>query len=221
MLAGRSARGWSGLGAAMKLLKLVAFAAAGLCLAASPAAAATLILDGTTLTGANGVIVNGTDYDVTFVEGTCSTLFDGCDSASDFAFTNATDAMAAAQALLGQVLLDTGQGQFDSDYTLTFGCAANSDNACFIVIPYSIFDFAYAANTATTDTTFLAGNPVIDTNLAPQLVYARFTPAAAVPEPGSWALMLIGFVGLGVAVRRRGRAGRGTGGAWRNPAVAG
>ena len=205
----------------MKLLKLAAFTAAGLCLAASPAAAATLILDGTTLTGANGVIVNGTDYDVTFVEGTCSTLFDGCDSASDFAFTNATDAMAAAQALLGQVLQDTGLGQFGSDYTLTFGCAANSDNACFIVIPYSIFDFAYAANTATTDTTFLAGNPVIDTNLAPQLVYARFTPAAAVPEPGSWALMLIGFVGLGVAVRRRGRAGRGTGGAWRNPAVAG
>ncbi len=33
-----------------------------------------------------------------------------------------------------------------------------------------------------------------------------FAPTAAVPEPGTWALMLIGFGGMGVAMRRRRKA---------------
>ena len=44
----------------------------------------------------------------------------------------------------------------------------------------------------------------------PPLDYANFTisPVVAVPEPGLWTLMLLGFGGLGVALRsaRRGRA---------------
>jgi hypothetical protein len=32
---------------------------------------------------------------------------------------------------------------------------------------------------------------------------ATFTPAAAVPEPGTWAMMLIGFGGIGYSMRRR------------------
>jgi hypothetical protein len=33
-------------------------------------------------------------------------------------------------------------------------------------------------------------------------------PAAAAPEPATWAIMLIGFAGLGYAGYRRGRAAR-------------
>jgi hypothetical protein len=40
--------------------------------------------------------------------------------------------------------------------------------------------------------------------LANTNVYARFTPsAAAVPEPMTWAMMLLGFGGIGMAMRRR------------------
>ena len=40
---------------------------------------------------------------VLFTDGSCVTLFDGCDAPADFAFTLQLDAEAAAQALLDQV----------------------------------------------------------------------------------------------------------------------
>jgi hypothetical protein len=46
----------------------------------SAASAATLIVDSNgILTGATGVNVGGTLYDVEFVDGSCIALFDGCD----------------------------------------------------------------------------------------------------------------------------------------------
>lgn len=33
-----------------------------------------------------------------------------------------------------------------------------------------------------------------------------FAPTAAVPEPGTWAMMLVGFAGIGLSMRRRRRA---------------
>ena len=49
--------------------------------------AATLIVNGNgILTGATGVNLNGTLYDVEFVDGTCEALFNGCDSFEDFTF---------------------------------------------------------------------------------------------------------------------------------------
>ena len=69
---------------------------------AGPAAAATLLVNGSgQLTGAAGVNVNGTLYDVTFVEGTCFDLFTGCDALADFTFITAADALAASEALFG------------------------------------------------------------------------------------------------------------------------
>jgi hypothetical protein len=32
------------------------------------------------------------------------------------------------------------------------------------------------------------------------------TPTSGVPEPATWAMMLIGFAGVGAALRRRARA---------------
>ena len=44
------------------------------------------IVVGGQLVGATNVDVGGTFYDVTFVEGSCNTLFNGCDP-SEFTFT--------------------------------------------------------------------------------------------------------------------------------------
>src|SRR6476646_4971763 len=65
--------------------------------------ATTQIVSGGKLTGATSVDVNGTLYDVEFLDGSCITVFGGCDSVSDLAFNTDGDASAAAQALLDQV----------------------------------------------------------------------------------------------------------------------
>jgi len=185
-------------------LTLAAIAAA---LLAAPAIAATQIIDGSGhLTGATGVTVGGATYSVEFVDGTCAALFSGCDSASDFTFQTGADADAAALALLAQVLT----GAFDTDYTLTSGCSANSSELCLIVIPYELrlgdFDARLALNDnslADPGTAGLSSSPTtFDTATNPAFVFARFTPTA-VPEPSTWAMMLLGFGGIGLAIRRR------------------
>jgi len=85
----------------------------------------TLLIDGGgQLTGASGVDVGGTLYDVTFVDGTCIDVFNGC-SQSDFFFHNNASAFSAAQALLDQVFLNSGLGNFDSIPSLTLGCESS------------------------------------------------------------------------------------------------
>ena len=67
----------------------------------SSADAATLLVSGSgILTGATGVNVEGTLYDVEFVDGTCAALFDGCDSVNDFTFSTEADALVASQRCL-------------------------------------------------------------------------------------------------------------------------
>jgi len=85
--------------------------------------AATLDLgSGGELLGAFNVDVGGTLYDVTFEDGTCPAVFDNCDSLADFAFTNQTDALLAANALMDQVIHKTPDGPIDLIPSLTNGC---------------------------------------------------------------------------------------------------
>jgi hypothetical protein len=79
------------------------------------------VADNGQLMGASGVEVLGNFYDVEFIDGTCADLYDGCDANTDFTFTNHLTAQAASWALLDQVLLDVGMGQFDSVPELTNG----------------------------------------------------------------------------------------------------
>ena len=178
---------------------------------ASPAAAAVLQVNGSNqLTGATGVTVGGATYDVSFVDGTCAGLFNGCDNAAqDFAFTTQADAQAAALALLTQVLIDSGLGQFDTDYALTLGCATNINSTCAVLIPFATngvsASVAQALNTPAQDTNVIDAAPALnfDTGTAPQYVFTRFSLAAqAVPEPGTWAMMLLGFGAIGWGMRR-------------------
>ena len=175
-------------------------AAMAIGLSSAPSFAATLNVDGSgQLTGASGVNVGGTLYDVTFVDGTCTALFDGCDDVSDFTFTTRSDALAASQALLDFVFI----GDFDSVPNATFGVAVPLGAAW---TPYgfdsSMFTFAYAINSASTDS-FGSGQNDVDFNTgsSDQDVFADWT-VATVPIPAGGMLLLSALGGI-AALRRR------------------
>ncbi len=103
-------------------------------LIASSAHAADLIVDNGSLLGASGVDVDGTLYNVTFVDASCVELFDGCDEPGDFVFMDEAAATMASEALLAQVLIDGPLGQFDSQPVLSAGCEQVA--SCGILTPY-------------------------------------------------------------------------------------
>ena len=173
---------------------------------ASAASAANLIVAGGELTGATGVDVAGTLYDVSFVEGTCPQVFEGCNEDFDFAFVRFADATIAAQALLDQVFVDGPLGNFDTDPTLTFGCEPSSFG-CSAWIPVSPDPAIVAAENhagfgdlVPSFLLYPAGH-ADNTSDRPPAVWARFEPSA-VPEPASIALLLIGGFALAIVCGR-------------------
>ncbi len=87
---------------------------------------------------ATGVSVNGALYDVSFQDGTCISLFGGCDEPSDFFIPDIATGEAANAALLEQVFIDTQAGQFDTIPGLTNGCGgATNDFVCNVHSPIS------------------------------------------------------------------------------------
>jgi len=169
--------------------------------------AATLNVVGGRFLGAAGVLVDGSLYDVEFVDGTCITIFSGCDSSSDFDFTTEAAGLAAATALADQVFLDGPEGDFDTLPGLTAGCGA--ETVCEVYIPYVTYD----GNTllaARMENRAPPGSDRLHTNLllaastqdmsSDSATYAVFT---AVPEPSTGLLVATGLVGLAA---RRSRA---------------
>jgi hypothetical protein len=180
--------------------------AAVLVLMAGGAQAATLNVIGGQLLGASDVLVDGSLYNVEFLDGTCIALYSGCDSDSDFTFQTQAAVVLASQALLDQVFLD-GANLFDTDPNLTNGCFFS--DYCLVHTPSSLeFGAVFAASV-------LNGNPSAgvvdgftggylaqanDFSASPGDVYAVWSP---VPEPSTALLFGLGLTGLAAKGRRR------------------
>lgn len=196
--------------------------AASLLLLSSVASAALInVAPNGLLTGAQGVQVAGSLYDVSFLDGTCIELFTGCDGAEDFLFNTPLTALQASIALSEQVFLDDALlGAFDSVPGLTNGCGAD-EFLCNILTPYTVgpsgvVDAQYFANLIdqSSDSLGTAGE-MRDSTLAPlpnradRDVWAVWKTAApiAVSEPGTLALFAAGLLALW-STRRKSVAAR-------------
>lgn len=161
--------------------------------------AATLLVNGSgQLTGATGVDVGGLLYDVSFAQ--CTVSGGSFTAACTPYFHTATDAAAAAQALLDELFIDGPDGQFDSNPQATLYCTTST--ICMMAVPYtSAIDSEAAFNSATTDNVSYApwvyngSEFIVPLNVA---VFSR-----TVPEPATWAMMLLGFAAIGASARRR------------------
>lgn len=196
---------------------LAAVGAAAMWLVSSAAQSATLTLDNGSLIGAEGLEVGGARYSVRFVDGTCVSLFDGCDDVSDFAFATQSAAVAAAEALLSEVFVDNPLGDFNAVAALTAGCT--SSILCNAIIPYARATGTTSAHVIFTRNFSDAPNlsaqsvdsPLVTTVAATSFAagdrtFAVFTPAiSTVPLPGGAVLLLTAVSGFALrrGVRRR------------------
>lgn len=171
-----------------------------------------LLLDGNgKLTGAKNLLVEGRSFDVSFVDGTCASVFSGCDSPSDFQFQDAFMASAATQALFGQVLT----GIYDSDPTRTAGCSFGL--LCMLTTPFDatadndVLLWVLARNgedIRVADAIEFSGNArrsLLNFTNEIAYVWAVWSPAdrSTVPEPASLGLVLGGLAALAACARRR------------------
>ena len=161
------------------------------------------------LVGATNVAVSGVNYSVQFQDGTCALLFNDCDAYADFPFQTGDGALAASQALLTGVLVDTAQGLFGSNPALTNGCS--DAQLCQVFTPYpptpeGFRSFAIALNydalSQLSDATqvLVTNRPFGDTTGIAGYTYAVWSlaPASEVPEPSTvWmvgaALVLLAY----------------------------
>ena len=167
--------------------------------------AATLVVSGGQLMGATGVDVDGIEYDVSFEDGSCNDLFDGCTS---FAFTTASEAGSATVALLSQVLI----GIYDVSPELVNGIS----NA-FSGTVHTPFQ-THTGGTIVVTGAAVNANTVIDVGLLqdvaagfdlstdPMKTYALWTPAE-VPLPAAAWLFMSAIAGL-AGVKRISRSRR-------------
>lgn len=164
------------------------------------------------LLGATGVKVGSTFYDVEFVDGTCTGLFSGCDEPGDFIFNTEDGALAAAEALLDQVFINS--DRYGLVPRLTNGCEFIPQ--CTVIIPYAVAAIsplraavAAAANRENLIADFTTTNQfsgTINTIQSADVTYAVFTSVQPVPVPAAVWLFMSGLLGLVYKGRKAGQA---------------
>jgi len=179
------------------------------CLSASANALTLNVVDGQ-LVGASNVDVGGDLYDVLFTDGSCITLFSGCDSNSDFLFTTEAAALAVATALDQQVFVDGAQGDFDTVPGLTSDCGYSV--VCEVYVPYmtngTTVQVTRVENRAPPGPDEVEGGRLLltvstDLSQESENYAATYAVLTAVPEPSTGLLVAIGLAGLGARQRRR------------------
>jgi hypothetical protein len=111
---------------------------------------ATLTAEGQ-VTGAIGVDVDGQLLNVSFVDGTCAELFDGCDESTDFFFSSGLAADAASRALAQHVLPTLTPKDIN-------GCGPHAVEPCFVQTPWDPSVFASVAIIRSPDDSAFIGN---------------------------------------------------------------
>lgn len=199
----------------MSLIKYarIGLASVLLSIGLSGQAAVVHVVEGGQLVGATGIDIGGTLYDVSFEDGTFADLYSGV--APPF-HSNPGDASAFATALLGSVFQDLGTQAtaFDSDPSLTHGCAGS--DPCTAYIPWAPFLGQLAVTTANNhiDPALDAeGNAfaalAFDSSQSTGVTWAVFSvsqPVATVPEPSTYAMLLVGILMLAGFSPRSNRA---------------
>jgi hypothetical protein len=164
--------------------------------ATAPMAAQATTLVGTALdpTGVDGLVVDGTTYNVAFTSGQYTTVF----SATTPTFLgNASGAGDAASALVTSLNSLIGSYPVELQIFVPFADVTRSVSLEDVNSQGGSTFFAF--NTSLPDSFLPPFDPTHDIIV----VYGVFTAVSAVPEPSTWAMMILGFCGVGFMAYRR------------------
>lgn len=177
--------------------------------------AATLNIEMGILTGASGIDVNGTLYDVEFFGGSCADAAAGCNELSDFLFAgDEVTSLAASAALRDQVLTDSVLGDFDSFPNLVRGCGL--EQSCAVRTPFdfdgpsvvaSLFNNLSAASMIPEALTTSTSGINFASDGTTWAIFSETAGVTPVPLPAAAPLLLMGVSGLALATRRRRKSG--------------
>lgn len=165
----------------------------------------------TSLLGADNVEVNEVFYDVRFVDGTCISVFDGCNGTDDFMFSTFAAAVEASKALSDQVFRNVADvGDFDSTPSLTNGC--DELDVCNAYTPYalsfdlqvrpipnvlaSIFDNAQSDEVDSVVNGVGVASADFDFSASGLATWAVWTKVVEASAPSTAIIMLMGIGGL-------------------------
>ncbi len=129
-----------------------------------------------------------------------------------FSNTGATSFLASFSSALSAFSIDFGDFGADSDafmMTLFSGADGTGSVVGTVNVPYGTASLPGAVSTASfSGSSFQSVSFIAGSTAFPNSVYydnLRATVAGAVPEPGTWAMMLLGFGAMGLTLRRRSR----------------